>query len=260
MPTDLLSFVAAWIAHSAAYLAIAGLLFAATRRWGERRLAARRLPVRGRGLDAAQLRHELGYTLIVLALGTAVGLGVRAFAPAPAPAGPGLSLLVALGLLAVNDLWFYGVHRLLHTRWLFQKVHAVHHRSVDVNPLSSYAFHPVEALLLTGWLVPVALWAPLPLPALVAVQAVGLANNLMAHLGYELLPAWWARAPVLRWSNTATFHALHHAKLRGNYGLMTRVWDRLFGTELDGTDAAFAAATGGAAGVQPPPSAPPRSP
>ena len=46
----------------------------------------------------------------------------------------------------------------------------------------------------------------------------------------NLLPRWWVRAPLLRWTNTSTFHNLHHTRLQGNYGLFTRFWDRLFGT------------------------------
>ena len=137
------------------------------------------------------------------------------------------------------DLWFYSVHRALHTPWLFKHVHAVHHRSVDVNPFSSYSFHVVEGALLGGWVIPAALLLPLPIPTLVAAHVVGTFNNVMAHLGYELLPAWWIRAPLLRWSNTATFHSLHHTQYKGNYGLFTRLWDRLFGTELPTYEAAF---------------------
>jgi sterol desaturase/sphingolipid hydroxylase (fatty acid hydroxylase superfamily) len=68
--------------------------------------------------------------------------------------------------------------------------------------------------------------------ALAALQVIGLANNVMAHLGYEFLPAWLLRVPLLRWTNTATFHSLHHTRSRGNFGLHTRLWDRLFGTEI----------------------------
>ena len=30
---------------------------------------------------------------------------------------------------------------------------------------------------------------------------------------------------------TPTFHGMHHARFNGNYGLFTRIPDRLFGTE-----------------------------
>lgn len=252
--TWLLSFLSAWLGQAAAWLTLAGGLYVVTRHAGRALLAHRQIRLRVRSIDHAQLRHELGHTSVVLAIGTAQAMVVTTLAerglahiPAAIPAGGLLTALCSFVVLILfNDAWFYSVHRLLHTPWLYRHVHAVHHRSAEVSPLSSYSFHVVEAALLTGWIVPAVLLFPLPLPVLMAAQVAGLANNLMAHLGFELLPAWWTRAPALRWSNSATFHALHHARYRGNYGLFTRLWDRLFGTELTGYEEAFAAAHGGA--------------
>jgi sterol desaturase/sphingolipid hydroxylase (fatty acid hydroxylase superfamily) len=120
-------------------------------------------------------------------------------------------------------------------------VHAVHHKSVDVNPFSSYSFHFAEAFLLGGWVLPVILLVPIYLPMLGVLQGIGLANNVMSHLGYEFLPRWLLRVPLLRWMNTSTFHNLHHTSLRGNYGLMFRWWDRWLGTEVPNYEATFVA-------------------
>lgn len=242
--------VAAFLGQSAAFFGVVGLIWLLTWRWGARRLAGRRVPVRGKAFDRAQLIHELKHSVVTLLVGGGLavalgGLEVAGFARLSGGLGPGGAwgaALTVVGLVLGNDLWFYGVHRMLHTPWLFKHVHCVHHRSVDVNPFTSYSFHAVEAALLTAWLVPVALVLPLPAPVLGLVQGIGFANNLMAHLGYELLPAWWLRAPGLRWTNTATFHSLHHTRHRGNFGLFTRLWDRLFGTELEGYAEAFAQA------------------
>ncbi|MGV3622795.1 MAG: sterol desaturase family protein [Archangium sp.] len=127
----------------------------------------------------------------------------------------------------------------------FQTHPAVHHRSVEVNPFTSYSFHPVEGFLLGAWIYPVALLVPLYLPLLGALQVIGLANNVMSHLGYELWPRWLLRVPGLKWLNSATFHSMHHTKVRGNFGLMLRVWDSWLGTALPGYDEAFLARTNG---------------
>lgn len=251
MPAWLTSLLTAFAGQTFGYFVVVSALFFVVWRWGAARLAHRRIATRGRPFDRSQLLFELRHTAAVLAIGAAQAAallslqergwlmtGAASFADAPIA-----TVVTFFVIILVNDLWFYAVHRALHTRWLFKHVHAVHHRSVDVNPFSSYSFHVVEAALLTGWLIPVAMIVPLPMPALMAAQAAGLANNVMAHLGYELLPAWWIRAPGLRWSNSATFHSLHHARFNGNFGLFTRAWDRLFGTELEGYEAAFAAAT-----------------
>lgn len=65
-----------------------------------------------------------------------------------------------IGLIVFNDTWFYWWHRLLHHPKIFKRVHAVHHRSVDVNPFSSYSFHALEGFLLGAWTIPVFLLVP----------------------------------------------------------------------------------------------------
>jgi sterol desaturase/sphingolipid hydroxylase (fatty acid hydroxylase superfamily) len=137
-----------------------------------------------------------------------------------------------LGLLVLNDAWFYGWHRLLHHPRVYRFVHNVHHKSVDVNPFSSYSFHAVEGFLLGAWVIPAALLVPMPIAALGVMQVIGLGNNVMSHLGYEIFPAWLRRTPPFCWMNSATFHSAHHTSLKGNYGLFFRVWDKLLGTEL----------------------------
>ena len=56
-----------------------------------------------------------------------------------------------------------------------------------------------------------------------------------AHVSDVPTPLSAAHRELLRPSvqtNTATFHSLHHTRSRGNFGLHTRLWDRLFGTEI----------------------------
>jgi sterol desaturase/sphingolipid hydroxylase (fatty acid hydroxylase superfamily) len=219
------------------YFALVGAVYALVWRWGRERFAAARIPG-PRRVDARQLRREVGHTFVTLIAGTVTAgavLGLHAAGLTQvddAPASPLRVLAWCAGALLFNDAWFYAWHRLMHHPRLFRHIHAVHHQSVDVNPFTSYAFHPVEAVLLGAWIVPAAVLLPIPMAAIGALQVVGLANNVMAHLGYEFFPAWLLRVPLLRWTNTATFHSLHHTRSRGNFGLHTRLWDRLFGTEI----------------------------
>lgn len=244
----LLALVPAFIGQAVAYFTVVGLVWWVVWRLLASRLAARKLPAPV-STSRAQLVHELKYSLVTLAFAT---LGVLVVDALTSRGWAHLSadrsefstwqlVLTFVGLLLLNDLWFYGVHRWLHTPWAFKHVHAVHHRSVEVTPFSSYSFHPLEGFLLGAWIYPVALMVPLYLPMLGALQVIGLANNVMSHLGYELWPAWLLKVPGLRWINSATFHSMHHTRVNGNYGLMLRVWDRLFGTALPGYEEAFVA-------------------
>ena len=93
--------------------------------------------------------------------------------------------------------------------------------------------------MISAWAVPLVMMVPFYIPVFAVVQAIGTANNIMSHLGYELFPKWLLRVPLLKWINTATFHSLHHTEFRGNYGLFFRFWDRILGTELPTYEKAF---------------------
>jgi sterol desaturase/sphingolipid hydroxylase (fatty acid hydroxylase superfamily) len=242
--SSVVAVVGSLAAQIVGYFAVVGAVFVVFWVWGERVFARRRVQKTKR-FAPKQLRHELGYTVVTFVAGTGsvvAAMALRAKGMTSLVEGavsPLTTLAWVVGIVAFNDLWFYGWHRALHTRWLYRHVHSVHHKSVDVNPFSSYSFHAFESFILGAWVVPAAVLLPMPMSALAGVQIVGLLNNVNSHLGYELLPAWWVRAPVLAWSASSTYHNLHHQKLHGNYGLFSRVWDRLFGTELPGYESAF---------------------
>lgn len=133
--------------------------------------------------------------------------------------------------LLIDDTWFYWTHRLLHHPRIYRYVHRVHHKSIDVNPFTSLSFHWAEAFLLTFWILPVSLFCPMYLPALVALQLWGFLDNIKSHLGYEFFPSWWNRS-IGKIMTSSTHHNMHHSKFNGNYGVHFRIWDRLLGTEF----------------------------
>lgn len=242
----LVSFAKGFAGQAVVYFSIVGLLFLVLWRWGEARFHGARIQARKR-VDAKQLAFETRHSLITLLIGTGTAMSISLLHASGhtrlttdlGSIGWPATVATFIALIVFSDAWFYCWHRLLHHPRLFRHVHAVHHKSVDVNPFSSYSFHGVEALVLGGWVLPVVLLVPIYLPMLGVLQVVGLANNVMSHLGHEFLPRWLLRVPVLRWMNTATFHNLHHLSFNGNYGLMFRFWDRMLGTELDHYESTF---------------------
>jgi sterol desaturase/sphingolipid hydroxylase (fatty acid hydroxylase superfamily) len=241
-----IGLVQAFVGQALTYFFIVSALFLVVWKWGEQRLLKYRIQVRKR-VNAKQIGFEVRHSLVVLFIGaiTATLISVlhasgRTNLTRDADSlGWPLIVATTVGLLAFSDAWFYFWHRLFHHPKLFRYVHAVHHKSVDVNPFSSYSFHWIEGAILGAWIVPAVVFVPMYLPSLAFVQVVGMANNLMSHLGYELLPPKLLRIPLLRWMNTSTFHNLHHTALNGNFGLMSRFWDRLLGTELSHYEATF---------------------
>ena len=153
--------------------------------------------------------------------------------------GTPYAIFAFLLIFFVGDAWFYWMHRFLHHPKTYKYIHAVHHRSLDVNPFSSNSFHVLESLSLTIWIIPLVLIFPIPAVALGINQGLGTFNNIKSHLGYELYPKLFSKIFPLNLLVTATNHNLHHTKYNGNYGLQLRLWDIIFGTELKETNALF---------------------
>jgi Delta7-sterol 5-desaturase len=150
----------------------------------------------------------------------------------------GFAILGFFVLLLIDDTWFYWCHRLLHHPRIFKYVHLEHHKSVDTTPFTSMSFHWLEPLLLSLWIIPVSFVFPIYAPVLGFLQLWGLLDNIKAHLGYELYPAWFNKS-VLRFLTSSTHHNMHHSKFKGNYGVHFRFWDKLMGTEFKDYEKAF---------------------
>jgi ring-1,2-phenylacetyl-CoA epoxidase subunit PaaE len=147
-------------------------------------------------------------------------------------------VLAVVTMLLISDTWFYWSHRAMHHPSIYKYVHALHHKSLDVNPYTSTSFHTIEALWLTVWVLPLVLVMPISMTALGVMQVLGTFNNLKSHLGYELFPDFFKNAPF-NMLVTATNHSLHHTQYNGNYGLFFRFWDIACDTELNTTDSTF---------------------
>jgi sterol desaturase/sphingolipid hydroxylase (fatty acid hydroxylase superfamily) len=236
--SPVLLFIQSFVSQTALYFIIVSLFYFVFWKWGEERFRGARIQARRRA-NSKQIRFEIKNTLLLLVVTSPVTFIVSMLYASghtkltldAATLGWPTIVATFFALLVFNDAWFYSWHRFLHHPKLFRYVHAVHHKSVDVNPFSSYSFHWFEGLILGIWVMPIALLVPIYMPILGALSGIGLINNVVSHLGYEILPRRLIRIPLLRWINTSTFHNLHHSSLKGNYGLMFRFWDRILGTE-----------------------------
>lgn len=182
------------------------------------------------------MRHDLRCSIWTLVLGAVTGVGTTLLVLEGAiplatgrPTGRTFAFEVVAYVL-LFDAYFYGLHRLLHTRRLYRNIHAVHHRSTAPTVLTALAFHPLEALLIIGFL-PAAMWLlPIHLASLVAVSVFLSGSILLAHCGYEVFPGWWQHVPVLNWYVTPRVHDAHHVRRDCNYSATLSIFDRVFGT------------------------------
>jgi ring-1,2-phenylacetyl-CoA epoxidase subunit PaaE len=181
----------------------------------------------------------LGSTLFTVYLFSLKDSGMTKFYNETGKFGLWYEAFIVVAIILLNDAWFYWLHRGMHHPKVYKYVHALHHRSLDVNPFTSNSFHVIESVALTAWLLPFILYVPISATALGIVQAVGMFNNLKSHLGYELFPGFFNKVPGFNMLVTATNHSLHHTQYNGNYGLFFRFWDIVCDTELKTTSTLF---------------------
>jgi Delta7-sterol 5-desaturase len=133
-------------------------------------------------------------------------------------------------LIIVHDTYFYWTHRLLHTKWLFKRIHSVHHRSVNPTPWAAYSFHPLEAFLESLIVFPFITFFPIHIAVFLFFTFIVLLMNVIGHLGYELLPRWFRNNGLGRQLTSSTHHNLHHQKSNKNFGYYFTFWDKLMNT------------------------------
>lgn len=188
-------------------------------------------PLNHNPLGPDQLQRELrlsALSIVIFGAGLVVPWGLLQWGWARLAVAPTLTqTAIEVAVLMVwNEVHFYANHRLLHTRWL-QAFHLPHHRSLVTTPLSSYSFHPVEAVLLGSVLLLPMVLHDFSVHALLAVPLLSLLVNQVGHSNYELRP----NAPHHAFSGSYR-HNAHHACFHGNYGFLFPYMDRWFGTAL----------------------------
>ncbi len=193
--------------------------------------AARRKP------DSLRPRLPLIFANLAMLIGGAfVALSIPAVADVFTFAAPPwwLAVFQVALLMAVDDLWFYGVHRLLHEhKGLYKRIHKVHHKAFAPVPIEYLYVHPFEWM--AGALGPVATIVSIgvltgEINAWVFLFWSGLrtTHELDIHSGVR---SWLSKQfPLLA---PTEHHDLHHAKpTLGNYASTFRLWDALLGTEI----------------------------
>ena len=151
----LLLLLRSFLGQATAYFALVGLTFLAIWRLGERRFRGRRIQERKR-VDGKQLRHEVKYTLVTLAIGTlnAVAItllyqaGLTALSNDPTEWSWPTLALGFVGLIVLNDAWFYWWHRFRHTSdFLWRGFHQIHHSPQRLEVITSFYKHPLEMVV-----------------------------------------------------------------------------------------------------------------
>ena len=142
-------------------------------------------------------------------------------------AGPLAAITAAVAGLFIADFLTYWYHRAQH-RFLW-RFHAVHHSIRDMNAVNSY--HHISESLVAGLLI--------ALPTTLIVVDYGPTIPILVFLvslqaTYLHSPTRLALGPLRVILADNIFHRIHHsvepAHFDHNFGVMTTLWDRMFGT------------------------------
>ncbi|XP_022342671.2 fatty acid hydroxylase domain-containing protein 2-like [Crassostrea virginica] len=124
------------------------------------------------------------------------------------------------GFVLIEEIGFYYGHRLLHTPYLYKRIHKKHHEWTAPIGLTAVYAHPVEMLISN--LIPF-LCGPLFLGSNLVTTlgwfVIAFTVTIIHHSGYHL--------PLLP---SPEFHDFHHLKFTGNYGVLG-ILDRLHNTD-----------------------------
>jgi sterol desaturase/sphingolipid hydroxylase (fatty acid hydroxylase superfamily) len=175
--------------------------------------------------DQRQSVSSLGVIAAMLGLGhwayAELGWGL---APLPGIGGAVFSLAASLVLF---DTWFYWLHRLIHSRWLYRRVHRWHHLTVTPVAWSNNSDRLIDNLFLQSYWLVAHLLIPIAPAAVFAHKIYDQITGVIGHSGYEHGGRWtWPPSPLVG----VTHHDQHHQYSRCNYATHFTWWDRMMGT------------------------------
>jgi sterol desaturase/sphingolipid hydroxylase (fatty acid hydroxylase superfamily) len=133
---------------------------------------------------------------------------------------------IALGVIILtlwNEIHFYLVHRLMHSKFFMNHVHYIHHRSHTPTVFSVYSFHWLEALLLSTVPLSIATFIPFSIIAIILYPLASILLNFAGHCNYR-----FGNGKGESWTLFGTWHHQHHSKGRKNYGFAFNFMDKLF--------------------------------
>ncbi len=123
----------------------------------------------------------------------------------------------------IIDASAYYVHRTLHIKWLFKRVHRHHHKYIATTPFAAIAMHPFELMSLQAAAFALIFIVPLHPAVMGIVMIYILIFNIIDHSGVDL-------ESVIPWQPPSAYHDDHHVHFHVNFGQHLMFWDRIHGT------------------------------
>jgi fatty acid hydroxylase domain-containing protein 2 len=120
----------------------------------------------------------------------------------------------------ILEIMFYSCHRLLHTKYLYSKIHKRHHEWMSPIGITSFYAHPIE--LICANILP-AMIGPILLKShfitFIIWTTMAITSVVISHSGYHL-PLWFSTEA----------HDYHHLKFNESFGVLG-IMDYICGTD-----------------------------
>jgi len=135
-----------------------------------------------------------------------------------------------LSILILADFFFYGLHRLMHTKRFYVSFHKKHHFFKYSIALAHHYMTYKEALLfaLPQALPPLILWGLGKRTHILSMWTAFFFTQMSAILGH----AGWQVPFIPTWLTVlqAPYHDYHHVDYSVNFGALSPITDKVFGT------------------------------
>ncbi|MFN3851246.1 MAG: sterol desaturase family protein [Spirosomataceae bacterium] len=135
--------------------------------------------------------------------------------------------------IVVDDIWFYFIHRLMHTnKWIYRNIHKVHHKAHPPIPIDYLYTHPLEAMsssfgFILGVILSIAVYGQVSFYVFTGYIIYRTIHELIVHSSLTVIPKKW-----LGIFGSSEHHFNHHKYLNGNYASAFTYLDKIFGTDL----------------------------
>ena len=153
----------------------------------------------------------------------------------PCLAWPGWAKLM-FGILILDLIRQYGLYYLLHTvKWMW-RLHMIHHSDTHVDATTGFRHHPGDVVFRNlATLFAVSLFG-IPLAFYLVCRLITIFFACLTHSNIQL--SAWLDKKLSNIIITANLYKFHHHHERpwtdSNYGNILSVWNRLFGTLVQG--------------------------
>jgi len=189
--------------------------------------------IQGRRETAERIRRDRIQSIKSLAsIAAMFGVGHWMYAsmgwgiPALPPSAP-VYVLSFIASMLLFDTWFYWMHRLIHSQWLYRMVHLWHHVTVSPEVWSNNSDRIVDTVFVQSYWLVAHFLIPVAPAVLIAHKLYDQVTGVVGHSGHEHA-GWiaWPPSPFV----SVTHHDQHHRYGRCNYATHFTWWDRLMGT------------------------------